>query len=79
MVQAENGWLNSRWSGRRATSPTGSCARIEGIRTANSPVLVADLWTNSDPHQAADCLHPDDAGAQRMGLNWYNALAPILR
>jgi hypothetical protein len=49
------------------------------ISTEDSPVLVADLWTNSDPMQAADCVHPDDAGAQRMGENWYNALAPILR
>lgn len=46
--------------------------------TAESPVLVADLWTNSDAHEADDCVHPNDAGAQRMGLNWYNALAGIL-
>ncbi|HEX6764651.1 MAG TPA: GDSL-type esterase/lipase family protein, partial [Polyangiaceae bacterium] len=54
-------------------------AWAQGISTANSPVLVADLWTNSDAHEAADCVHPNDAGAQRMGQNWYNALAPILR
>jgi lysophospholipase L1-like esterase len=46
--------------------------------TAASPVLVADLWTNSDPQEADDCVHPNDAGAQRMGQNWYNALAGIL-
>jgi lysophospholipase L1-like esterase len=46
--------------------------------TADSPVLVADLWTNSDPMEADDCVHPNDAGARRMGTNWYNALAPIL-
>jgi hypothetical protein len=49
------------------------------ISTAQSPVLVADLWTNSDPREAADCVHPNDAGARRMALNWYAALAPILR
>jgi hypothetical protein len=49
------------------------------ISTVDSPVLVADLWTNSDPTDAPDCVHPGDAGAQRMGTNWYNALAPILR
>jgi lysophospholipase L1-like esterase len=49
------------------------------VSTADSPVLVADLWTNSDAHEAADCVHPNDAGAQRMGSNWYTALAPILR
>ena len=49
------------------------------ISTADSPVLVADLWTNSDAHEASDCVHPNDAGAQRMGTNWYTALAPILR
>jgi lysophospholipase L1-like esterase len=47
--------------------------------TADSPVLVADLWTNSDAHEADDCVHPNDAGARKMGTNWYNALAPILR
>jgi lysophospholipase L1-like esterase len=48
------------------------------VSTAESPVLVADLWTNSDAHEADDCVHPNDAGAQRMGQNWYNALAGIL-
>lgn len=45
-----------------------------------SPVFVADLWTNSDWSQAEtlDCVHPNDAGAQRMGLNWFNALKDIL-
>jgi lysophospholipase L1-like esterase len=46
--------------------------------TDPSPVFVADLWTNSDPSEADDCVHPNDAGAQRMGLNWYNALKLIL-
>jgi len=49
------------------------------LSTTDSPVRVADLWTNSDAHEAADCVHPNDAGAQRMGTNWYDALAPILR
>lgn len=43
-----------------------------------SPVLVADLWTNSDPALASDGVHPDDAGSQRMGLDWFNALSGIL-
>jgi hypothetical protein len=49
-------------------------------KTANSPVFVADLWTNSDWAQAEtnDCVHPNDIGAQKMGLNWYNALSGIL-
>lgn len=50
-----------------------------GISTSASPVLVADLWTNSDPREAHDCVHPDDAGARRMAQNWYAALAPLLR
>ena len=49
-----------------------------GVTTEDSPVFVADLWTNSDPTEAADCVHPNDAGAQRMGLNWYNALQDLL-
>jgi GDSL-like Lipase/Acylhydrolase family len=54
-------------------------AWAQRVTTAQSPVLVADLWTNSDPHESADCVHPNDAGAQRMGLNWYNALKGILK
>jgi len=50
-----------------------------GVSTNASPVLVADLWTNSDPREAHDCVHPNDAGARRMAENWYAALAPILR
>jgi lysophospholipase L1-like esterase len=49
-----------------------------GVSTGQSPVLVADLWTNSDAHEAEDCVHPNDAGAQRMGSNWYDALKQIL-
>ena len=48
---------------------------------ASSPVFVADLWTSSDWTKAEtlDCVHPNDVGAERMGLNWYNALKHILR
>jgi lysophospholipase L1-like esterase len=49
------------------------------VSTAESPVLVADLWTNSDAHEADDCVHPNEDGARRMGLNWYNALKGILK
>jgi lysophospholipase L1-like esterase len=46
-----------------------------------SPVFVADLWTSSDwaKTETNDCVHPNDAGAQRMALNWYNALKTILK
>jgi uncharacterized ferritin-like protein (DUF455 family) len=55
-------------------------AWAEGLSTEQSPVLVADLWTNSDwsTTETLDCVHPNDVGAQRMGLNWYNALDDIL-
>jgi hypothetical protein len=43
-----------------------------------SPVFVADLWTNSSTTETLDGVHPDDAGAQRMGLNWFNALKTVL-
>lgn len=51
------------------------------LSTAASPVFVADLWTNSDWSMAEtnDCVHPNEAGAERMGLNWYNALKNILK
>jgi hypothetical protein len=47
----------------------------------NSPVFVADLWTNSDWSKAEtlDCVHPNDIGAEKMGMNWFNALKTILQ
>jgi GDSL-like lipase/acylhydrolase family protein len=44
----------------------------------SSPVFVADLWSNSDAAQTLDGVHPDDAGAERMGENWFQALRSIL-
>jgi len=51
-----------------------------GLSTAQSRVFTADLWTTSDWSKAEtlDCVHPNDVGAQKMGLNWYNALKNIL-
>jgi hypothetical protein len=56
-------------------------AWAQQVTTAESPVFVADLWTSSDWSKAetTDCVHPNDAGAQRMGTNWYNALKGILK
>jgi hypothetical protein len=56
-------------------------AWVSGLSTAQSPVFVADLWTNSDWSKAetSDCVHPNDVGAQKMGLNWFNALQGILK
>jgi lysophospholipase L1-like esterase len=48
------------------------------MSTKKSPVFTADLWTNSDPKESADCVHPNEAGAERMGNNWYQALKNIL-
>jgi hypothetical protein len=55
-------------------------AWAQQLSTAQSPVFVADLWTNSDWSMAetTDCVHPNDAGAQKMGTNWFNALKNIL-
>lgn len=48
--------------------------------SASSPVFAADLWTNSDwsKSETLDCVHPNEVGAQRMGMNWFNALKGIL-
>lgn len=51
------------------------------LSTSASPVFTADLWSNSDPTMAEtlDCVHPNDLGAQQMGMNWYRALSGILK
>lgn len=55
-------------------------AWADQLGTAQSPVFVADLWTSSDWTMAetTDCVHPNDVGAQKMGVNWFNALKLIL-
>jgi GDSL-like lipase/acylhydrolase family protein len=55
-------------------------AWAQQLSTATSPIFTADLWTNSDWSMAEtiDCVHPNDAGAQKMGMNWYNTLKTIL-
>jgi lysophospholipase L1-like esterase len=54
-------------------------AWAQKVNNATSPVLVADLWTNSLVTESDDCVHPNEAGAERMAANWYDALEPILR
>ena len=55
-------------------------AWAQQLSTATSPIFTADLWTNSDWSMAEtiDCVHPNDVGAKKMGMNWYNALKTIL-
>ncbi len=50
----------------------------ETVTSVSSPVFIADLWTDSDAHEADDCVHPNDEGAKRMALNWFKALEDIL-
>lgn len=54
-------------------------AWAETVTTADSPVFVADLWTNSDANDATDCVHPNDVGAQKMGENWFQAIKDLLQ
>ncbi len=54
-------------------------AWVQEVTNTTSPVLVADLWTNSLVTESDDCVHPNEAGAERMAENWYDALEPILR
>lgn len=53
-------------------------AWAENQTTEDSPIFVADLWSNSDPYDANDCVHPDDVGARKMAQNWFVALENIL-
>lgn len=53
----------------------------EEMDTPDSRVLVADLWTNSDPEEDSngDCVHPNNTtGSERMAENWYTAIKDIL-
>ena len=50
------------------------------LSTPSSPIFTADLWTNSDwsMTETIDCVHPNDAGAKKMGSNWFDTLKTIL-
>src|SRR6478735_2756898 len=55
-------------------------AWAQQLSTPTSPIFTADLWTNSDWSMAEtiDCVHPNDIGAKKMGMNWFNTLKTIL-
>jgi cellulase/cellobiase CelA1 len=51
-----------------------------GLTTAQSPIVVADLWTGFDTvaDTLGDGVHPNDAGFRKMADRWYPALTPLL-
>jgi lysophospholipase L1-like esterase len=67
---------------KRAEELVNAVAAWAGTQSQpQSPVFVADLWTNSDWTKAEtiDCVHPNDVGAEKMGMNWFNTLKNILK
>ncbi|WP_433083528.1 cellulose binding domain-containing protein [Dactylosporangium sp. CA-052675] len=50
-----------------------------GLTTAQSPIVLADLWTGFDAvADTGDGVHPNDAGFQKMSDAWYPVLARVL-
>jgi lysophospholipase L1-like esterase len=50
-----------------------------GLTTAQSPIVVADLWTGFDAvADTVDGVHPNTAGFQKMANRWYPPLAAAL-
>ncbi len=50
-----------------------------GLTTAQSPIVVADLWTGFNAAtDTGDGVHPNDAGFQKMSDRWYPVLAQVL-
>jgi len=50
-----------------------------GLTTAQSPIVVADLWTGYDAvADNVDGVHPNDTGFQKMADSWYPVLARTL-
>jgi lysophospholipase L1-like esterase len=50
-----------------------------GLTTAQSPIVVADLWSGFDAvADTVDGVHPNTAGFQKMANRWYPALVPML-
>jgi len=75
-------------------SPTGQCpdcwqrvvdlnaaipAWAAGLTTAQSPIIVVDVWTGFDTTtDTGDGIHPNDLGIQKMSDSWYPAVASVL-
>ncbi|MFI7546041.1 cellulose binding domain-containing protein [Actinoplanes sp. NPDC049599] len=50
-----------------------------GLTTAQSPIVVADLWTGYDAvADNVDGVHPNDTGYQKMAAGWYPVLTGVL-
>jgi lysophospholipase L1-like esterase len=50
-----------------------------GLTTAQSPIVLADLWTGFDAvADTVDGVHPNDGGFQKMANAWYPPLAQVL-
>ncbi|MEV4513828.1 cellulose binding domain-containing protein [Dactylosporangium sp. NPDC049525] len=50
-----------------------------GLTTAQSPVVVADLWTGFDAvADTGDGVHPNDAGFTKMANAWFPVLTRVL-
>jgi lysophospholipase L1-like esterase len=50
-----------------------------GLTTAQSPIVVADLWTGFDAiADTGDGVHPNDAGFTKMANAWFPVLARVL-
>ncbi|WP_433516274.1 cellulose binding domain-containing protein [Nonomuraea sp. CA-143628] len=50
-----------------------------GLTTAESPIVVADLWTGFNAAtDTGDGVHPNDTGFQKMADRWYPPLAQAL-
>ncbi|MEY4589355.1 MAG: hypothetical protein RL497_1431 [Pseudomonadota bacterium] len=48
------------------------------LSTANSPILVADLWTGFDvQNDTSDGVHPVDSGNRKMADAWQKILLPL--
>ena len=50
-----------------------------GLTTAQSPIVLADLWTGFDAAtDTGDGVHPNTAGYQKMADSWYPVLTQVL-
>ena len=54
-------------------------AWAENLNQSNSPIFVADLWTNFSLDDTTDGVHPNNnLGSQKVADNWYATLEKIL-
>ncbi len=54
---------------------------VKRLHTEKQPVILVDQATGFDPNKdtIADLVHPNQQGAEKMAMRWFEALKPVIK